>query len=57
MAVDPRYSVAVAQRGWISAGQAINNRPLDRLRTFLAKGRQVRGDLASAQHDAGLRVD
>ncbi len=34
-----RYGVAVAQRGWVSAGEVINTWPLDRLRRFLAKGR------------------
>ncbi|UXA05969.1 DNA polymerase/3'-5' exonuclease PolX [Mycobacterium sp. SMC-2] len=34
-----RYGVAVAQRGWVSAGEVINTWPLRRLRKFLAKGR------------------
>ena len=35
-----RYGVAVAQRGWVSADEVINTWPLDRLCTFLAKGRR-----------------
>mgnify|MGYP005810062351 CR=1 FL=1 len=34
-----RYGIAVAQRGWVSAGEVINTWPLHRLRKFLAKGR------------------
>lgn len=37
-----RYGVAVAQRGWVSAGEVINTWPLRRLRKFLAKGRDRR---------------
>ncbi|HTY30943.1 DNA polymerase/3'-5' exonuclease PolX [Mycobacterium sp.] len=36
-----RYGVAVAQRGWVSAGEVINTWPLDRLRAFLGKGRHL----------------
>jgi len=36
-----RYGVAVAQRGWVSAGEVINTWPLDRLRVFLGKGRHL----------------
>ena len=32
------YGVAVAQRGWVSADEVLNTWPLDRFRTFLAKG-------------------
>ena len=35
-----RYGIAVAQRGWVSAGEVINTWPLKRLRKFLAKGRR-----------------
>ena len=35
-----RYGVAVAERGWVSADEVINTWPLDRLRTFRAKGRR-----------------
>jgi DNA polymerase (family 10) len=34
-----RYGVATAQRGWLTADDVINAWPLDRLRTFLRKGR------------------
>jgi DNA polymerase (family 10) len=33
------YGVGTAQRGWLTPGDVINTWPLDRLRTFLAKGR------------------
>ncbi len=33
-----RYGIAVAQRGWVSAGEVINTWSLKRLRKFLAKG-------------------
>ena len=32
-----RYGIAVAQRGWVSAGEVINTWPVRRLRKFLAK--------------------
>ena len=35
----PRYGVGSAQRGWLTADDVINTWPLDRLRTFLRKGR------------------
>lgn len=44
-----RYGVAVAQRGWVSAGEVINTWPLDRLRVFLAKGRRI----AATHHRVG----
>jgi DNA polymerase (family 10) len=45
-----RYSVALAQRGWVSADEVVNTWPLDRLRRFLAKGcRGVRVNAAVAQ--------
>jgi len=47
-----RYGVAVAQRGWVSAGEVINTWPLHRLRRFLAKGRRLADDLSTAHHRA-----
>lgn len=35
----PLYGTGTAQRGWLTAGDVINTWPLDRLRTFLRKGR------------------
>jgi DNA polymerase (family X) len=35
----PRYGVAAAQRGWLTADDVINAWPLERLRAFLRKGR------------------
>jgi DNA polymerase (family 10) len=34
-----QYGVATAQRGWLTAGDVITTWPLDRLTTFLRKGR------------------
>ena len=51
-----RYGVAVAQRGWVSAGEVINTWPLDRLRRFLAKGRRLADDLSTAHRRAGSRL-
>ena len=50
-----RYGVAVAQRGWVSADEVINTWSLDRLRAFLAKGRQLAEDLSTAHPRAGSR--
>lgn len=36
-----RFGVATAQRAWIEPDQVINTWPLERLRRFLAKGREV----------------
>ncbi|KLO32346.1 DNA polymerase/3'-5' exonuclease PolX [Mycobacterium haemophilum] len=47
-----RYGVAVAQRGWVSAGEVINSWPLDRLRAFLAKGRRLADNPSAAHHRA-----
>jgi DNA polymerase (family X) len=35
----PRYGVGAAQRGWLTKDDIINTWSLDRLRTFLRKGR------------------
>jgi DNA polymerase (family 10) len=35
-----RYGIGTAQRGWLTADDVINTWPLNRLREFLAKGRQ-----------------
>lgn len=34
------YGVGTAQRGWLIPDDVINTWPLDRLRVFLAKGRE-----------------
>ncbi len=34
-----RFGVAIAQRAWIEPEDVINTWPLERLRAFLAKGR------------------
>ncbi len=49
------YGVAVAQRGWVSAGEVINSWPLDRLRGFLAKGRRLADKPSAAHHRAHAR--
>jgi DNA polymerase (family 10) len=38
-----RYGVATAQRGWVSPGQVINTWPIEKLRSFLAKGGRQHG--------------
>jgi histidinol phosphatase-like PHP family hydrolase len=37
-----QFGVATARRGWVTAERVLNTRPLDALRTLLARKRHVR---------------